>query len=59
MARATCYFFDANVGRTLNHADAIVAGGDLGSCYLHQVGSANMDPVGVWAVSGRDDAKVV
>lgn len=59
MAWATCYFFYANVGRTLNHADAIVAGGDLGSCYLHQVRSANMDPVGVRAVSGCNDAKVV
>lgn len=50
MSRATQNFVDGNVGRPLDHPDAIITGADNGSAYPHIVGVANMDAIGVWAI---------
>lgn len=52
MSRSTGYFIDCNVGGSLDHRDAIITSSDDSPSNSHIVGMANVDAIGVGAISG-------
>ena len=58
MSRATSNLFNADIGASLNHSNAVITGADNTSGYFHLIGLAYMDSIGVGARRRRSYMKI-